>query len=472
MSRPFQLPDLGEGIHEGEILQVLVSQGDRVKEGDSILEVETDKAAVEIPSPFTGTVEEIRVKEGDTVEVGDVLMTFSDVEGEEEETEKGEKREKPEKEEVREAQDVEEEELIEEKGKKKEGPEEGKESLEESEEEGAERKEGGKGEPPGKREEGPVPASPATRRLAREMGVDLREVSPSGPGGRVTAEDVKSHAGKDEKEKPEKEGPPEREEKAPMGKAVKEKPSTLPDFSKWGEVERKPLRSIRRATAKQMSLAWSQIPHVSNQDWVDVTELERIRQKHKQEVEERGGRLTLTVFALKAAATALKQHPRFNASLDLESGEMVLKRYFHIGVAVATEEGLVVPVVRDVDRKSIVEISVELKDLVERAHERKVSLAEMQGGTFSITNVGPLGGGHFAPIINYPEVAILGMGTARMRPVAKEDPQGGHQVAVRLMMPLVLCIDHRILDGADALKFMRIVIDALEDPEEMLMTMT
>jgi pyruvate dehydrogenase E2 component (dihydrolipoamide acetyltransferase) len=221
-----------------------------------------------------------------------------------------------------------------------------------------------------------------------------------------------------------------------------------------------------------MSLAWSQIPHVSNQDWVDVTELEKLRGKHKQEVEAEGGRLTLTVFALKAAATALKKHPRFNASLDLDSGEIVLKHYFHVGIAVATQEGLVVPVVRDVDRKSIMEISLELKDLIERAHDRKVSLEEMQGGTFSITNVGPLGGGHFAPIINYPEVAIMGMGTARMRPVVREDGHGNPQVVARLMMPLVLSIDHRILDGADALKFMRVVIDALEDPEEMLMTMT
>jgi pyruvate dehydrogenase E2 component (dihydrolipoamide acetyltransferase) len=467
MARLFKLPDLGEGIHEGEILQVLVSVGDRVQEGDSILEVETDKAAVEIPSPFAGTVEEIRVGEGDTVQVGDVLMTFSDVEGEAKET--GEEEKPAKREEAPRKSKVEEEKKeVQEKKKpekEKEPPAEEKEAKPEREEEPEEKR-------PAKRpEQGPVPASPATRRLARELGVDLRDVRPSGPGGRVTSEDVQTHAG-ERKKRPEEKEPPEREEKPPKAKPMEEKPPTLPDFSKWGEVERVPLRSIRRATAKQMSLAWSQIPHVSNQDWVDVTELEKLREKHKQEVEAEGGRLTLTVFALKAVATALKKHPRFNASLDLDSGEIVLKHYFHVGVAVATQEGLVVPVVRDVDRKSIVEISLELKDLVERAHDRKVSLEEMQGGTFSITNVGPLGGGHFAPIINYPEVAILGMGTARMRPVARDDGSGNYELAVRFMMPLVLCIDHRILDGADALQFMRVVIDALEDPEEMLMTMT
>jgi pyruvate dehydrogenase E2 component (dihydrolipoamide acetyltransferase) len=205
---------------------------------------------------------------------------------------------------------------------------------------------------------------------------------------------------------------------------------------------------------------------------VDMTKLEAFRQKHKEDVQGKGGKLSVTVFALKAAVAALKQHPRFNASLDVGAGEMVLKQYYHIGVAVSTEEGLVVPVIRDVDRKSILELSIELSDLVKRTREREVNLEEMQGGTFTITNVGPMGGGYFAPIINFPEVAILGMGAARMQPVVVEEPAGKHEVAPRFMMPVVLSIDHRIVDGADALQFMRIFIDAMEDPEEMFITMT
>jgi len=470
MARAFKLPDLGEGIHEAEVLSVLVSVGDPVKEGDPILEVETDKATTEIPSPFTGKVEEIKVKAGDTIQVGDVLMTFAEAEeGEakppqeappkeekEEEVKRVEKKEKPE--EAKEKKPPETKEEKEEEAKqveKKEKPQEAEEKK-----------------PPEIKKEGPVPASPATRRLARELGVELREVKPSGPGGRVTSDDVRASAEGRAGEKPvEKAPPPEREER-PEARPIEEKAPRLPDFTRWGEVERIPVRSIRRATAKQMALAWSQIPHVYSQDMVDMTKLEEFRQKHKEDVKKKGGNLSVTVFAVKAAAAALKQQPRMNASLDIGAGEMVLKHYYHIGVAVNTEEGLVVPVIRDVDRKSIVEISIELNDLVKRTRERKVKLEEMQGATFTITNVGPMGGGYFSPIINFPEVAILGMGSARMQPVVVQEKEGNHQVAARLLMPVVLSIDHRILDGADALRFMRTLVESLEDPEEMFMTMT
>jgi pyruvate dehydrogenase E2 component (dihydrolipoamide acetyltransferase) len=426
MARSFRLPDLGEGIHEGEVLAIIVSVGDEVKEGDPILEVETDKAAVEIPSPYTGTVREILIKEGDIINVGDVLMTFSN--GEEEEAVETEKPvEKP-----------------------------------------AEPAEVMEPKPAQARAEGPVPASPATRRLARELGVDLRQVTPTGPGGLVSAEDVRAFAEEGEKV--------EKVPEAPGGRPVEAAPMAfpvpgLPDFSKWGPVERVPVRSIRRATAKQMTLAWSQIPHVHNQEWVDMTKLEAFRKKHKAEIEEKGGKLTHTVFAMKAAATALKTYPKFNATLDTEAGELVIKHYFHIGVAVNTDDGLIVPVIKDVDRKSIVELSIELNDLVQRTRERKASLEEMQGGTFTITNVGPMGGGFFAPIINYPEVAILGMGSTSMQAVVKEKEENEYDIVPRLMMPIVLCIDHRVLDGADALLFIRALKEALEDPEELLITM-
>ena len=428
MSRSFKLPDLGEGIHEGEVLAVLVEVGQQVKEGDIILEVETDKAAVEIPSPFTGSIQEIFVKLGDVVNVGDVMMTFSNGEN---------------------LQAVDDK-------KPAEKPAASPEAVAVAAQVTPAHK------------DGPVPASPATRRLARELGVDLYSVTPTGRAGLVTAEDVRGFArgAKTVKEVP---------AAAPFA-AVEVQPadipvSSLPDFSRWGEVERIPFRSIRRATARQMSLAWSQIPHVNSQDVVDITRLEAFRQKHKAEIEAGGGNLTLTVFALKAVATALKTYPNFNATLDTKNNEIIIKHYYNVGVAVNTDNGLIVTVVRDVDRKSIKELAFELSDLVQRTRERKVTVEEMQGGTFTITNAGAMGGGFFAPIINYPEVAILGMGQARMQPVVREQENGDYIIVPRLMMPIVLCIDHRVLDGADSIKFLKILVETLEDPDELLMSM-
>ncbi len=220
-----------------------------------------------------------------------------------------------------------------------------------------------------------------------------------------------------------------------------------------------------------MTLAWTQIPHITVQEEVDITRLEEFRKRHKAGAEKEGGRLTLTVFALKAAVTALKKFPRFNASLDSGTGEIVLKKYYHMGIATDTPDGLIVPVLRDVDRKSIRQLSVELGDLVDRTRNRKARLGELQGGTFTITNIGHLGGGHFVPIINYPQVAILGMGSARMKPAVVEDAQGQYSLAPRLIMPIVLGMDHRVLDGADAARFIRVIVDMLQDPEEMLMEM-
>jgi pyruvate dehydrogenase E2 component (dihydrolipoyllysine-residue acetyltransferase) len=441
MAKEFKLPDLGEGIHEGEILSVRVAVGDGVKEGDIILEVETDKAAVEVPSPFTGVVEEIRVKPGDTVNVGDVMMTFR----------VGEEAARPEKPA---------EKRIEEKPPR-EKPEKKPPEAEEK-------------RPEERPREGPIPASPATRRLARELGVDLRQVKPSGPAGLVTAEDVRAFSEGKVKpvEKREERAEKEREEKPKEAKPLAVPAPKLPDFSKWGPVERVPLRSIRKATAKQMALAWSQIPHVSNHDVADMTRLDAFRKKHKAEIAAKGGKLTHTVFALKAIATALKAFPRFNASMDTEAGEIVLKHYYHIGVAVATEDGLIVPVIRDVDRKSVAELSVEMNALAEKTRARKITLEELQGGTFSVTNVGAMGGGQFVPIINYPQVAILGMGAAGMKPVVAGNEKEGYRIEPRLVMPLVLCIDHRILDGADAIPFMRMIVELLEDPEALFMMMT
>ena len=428
MARSFKLPDLGEGVHEGEILAVHVEVGQTVREGDIILEVETDKAAVEIPSPFSGSVTEIMVKPGDLVQVGDVLVTFSN-------------------------------------GDEQGMAAPGKDRPAQDRPAAGDRQDSSGLSPQAAKR--PVPAAPATRKLARELGVDLRRVTPTGPAGLVTAEDVRAAAGRQ---------PAEKTTGAAGGQAaltdgVMASEQQLPDFSKWGPVDRVPFRSIRRATARQMSLAWSLIPHVNSQDELDVTDLEHFRRKHKAGIEAMGGRLTMTVFALKAVATALKRMPHFSATLDTAAQEIIVKKYFHIGVAVNTDEGLVVPVIRDVDRKSIKELALELKQMAAKARERKLSLDEMQGGTFTITNIGAMGGGFFAPIINHPQVAIMGMGRATLKPWVIET-QNGPEIAARLIMPVVLTIDHRVLDGADAVGFIRIVKEVLEDPDELLMSMT
>jgi pyruvate dehydrogenase E2 component (dihydrolipoamide acetyltransferase) len=441
MAKDFKMPDLGEGIHEGEILKVFVSENDHVNEGDPLLEVETDKAAVEIPSPFTGLVEKILVKTGDIIKVGEVLITFRDTQYEDKNDSEIQRKE------LTTAKDA----------VKKIKPTETD------------------SEP--KANHRPVPASPSTRRLAGELNVDLWKVPPTGPSGLVTAEDVKKFA---EQQKAESEEEPDKHEIFPDEPSIEKPDKTksiqlpvpqLPDFSKWGPIEIIPVRSLRRSTARQMALSWSQIPHVSNQDVADITKLEAFRQKQKIKIAEKGGSLTLTIFAIKAAVAALKTYPSFNSSLDTNSGNIILKNYYHLGVAVNSDEGLMVPVIRNVDRKSISELAIELFELAARARERKISIEQLQGGTFTITNAGPMGGGYFSPIINYPEVAILGLGQARLQPVVRQNSDGHQEIVPRLMMPVVVCFDHRVADGVDAIRFTRMIIKALEDPEELFLNM-
>ena len=292
---------------------------------------------------------------------------------------------------------------------------------------------------------------------------------PTGPGGRVTPEDVRAHSGKEDVV--EREGLPAGvPEKPPVDMAVDAslaKAPPLPDFSQWGPVERVPLRSIRRATAKRMALSWSQIPHVTHTDEADITDLEAFRQRHKAEIEAQGGKLSVTVFALKAAAAALKAYPQFNASLDMEAQEIILKHYHHIGVAVDTDRGLIVPVIRNVDCKGIADLSKELPDLADRTREGKADVKDMAGGTFTITNIGSLGGTGFTPIINYPQVAILGMGQARFKPTVRGEVDN-FEIVPRLMLPLALGFDHRVVDGADAARFLNVIIDIFEDPEKLI----
>ncbi len=450
MTKTFELPDLGEGLHEAEIQEVAVSVGEEVKEGDVILLVETDKATVEIPSPYTGTIEEIKVQGGDVVQVGDAMMDFS-VEGEEPEKEGAvgpeEKKE----------------------GKKAEAKQ--KEEKERAEKQVEEKKPRERAKKEARREGRPVPASPATRRLARELEVDLRQVPGSGAHGRVTAQDVRSYAeegeaveGAEQAERPEEAEKAREREARPQEVRAVETPE-LPDFGRWGEVERVELRSVRRTVAHRMAQSWAQIPHVSHRDMADITELERLRREEKEEVE--AETLTLTAFVMKAAVAALKGYPRFNASLDMETEELILKRYYHLGVAVDTERGLIVPVVRNVDGKSIEELSAELEDLVERTRSGEVDLEALQGGTFTITNIGALGGVDFTPIINFPQAAILGVASASWQPVVMDEK--AKKIEPRFILPLILTFDHRIVDGADAARFLSMVVDILEDPQKLLL---
>jgi pyruvate dehydrogenase E2 component (dihydrolipoamide acetyltransferase) len=298
-----------------------------------------------------------------------------------------------------------------------------------------------------------APAAPSVRRTARELGVNVNQVAGTGPGGRISAEDVKAHV----KRLLSSGGP----RSSPQEPAMLPGPPApaLPDFTKWGEIERKPMRPVRRKTAEHLAQAWAAIPHVTQCDKADVTDLEALRKRYEKHVESAGGKLTLTAIALKVVASALKRFAQFNASIDVAAQELVLKKYVHVGVAVDTERGLLVPVIRDVDRKSIIELSTELAQAAEKARDGKLTLEEMQGGCFTITNLGGLGGTYFTPIVNLPEVAILGVSRAQMEPVWRD---GSFQP--RLMLPLSLSYDHRVIDGADGIRFLRFVAEALEQP--------
>lgn len=428
MTKMFRLPDLGEGVHEAEILAIPVNEGQAVQEGDPILEVETDKAAVEIPSPITGTIAQIHVQPGDVAGVGDVLISFAS------------------------GQDVESSAPDHVNDTRSPAPPEKQQHLKSQKTENRL----------------PVPASPSTRRLARELGVDLYLVTPSASSGVVSADDVRQYAttGEETEAIAEPETAQYEIDKSPTTPSP-----SLPDFSQFGPIERQEFRSIRRATANRMSESWTQIPHVNCQDTVDITLLEEFRLRHKNEIMQTGGRLTMTVFALKAVATALKKFPHFNASLDLAQQEIIIKKYFNIGVAVDTEHGLMVPVIRDVDRKSIKELSVEVHETIGKARERKLNRDELIGGSFTITNAGAIGGSHFSAIINHPEIAILGLGQGRMQPAVITDANGKHEIVPRLLMPIVLCFDHRVVDGAEAIRFMQAIINSLQDPDDLFINM-
>jgi pyruvate dehydrogenase E2 component (dihydrolipoamide acetyltransferase) len=452
MATEFRLPELGENIASGDLVRVMVSKGDTVSQDQPVLELETDKATLEVPSPVSGTVEQVFVKDGDKVKVGQLIFT---VDGSSEAA--GSKKAAP-------APAASEESLQPEAPEETRGDMRGETAALTTEEQEAppasEERTGQATTQPAEVIElsarapetqgqapaasGPAPAAPSVRRAAREIGVNINRVAGSGPGGRINDSDIKRYA---------------REVISGQYAGAVAAPAPLPDFNKWGEVQHRPMTQVRRKTAEHMAQAWSTIPQVTQFDQADITHLEEIRKQYSGRVEKAGGKLTVTAIILKVAASALRVFPQFAASIDMARNEIVYKKYCHIGVAADTDRGLLVPVVRDVDKKNISQLAAELSVLAEKARNRKLSLEDMEGGVFTITNLGGIGGTGFSPIVNYPEVAILGISRSRFEPVYVSG-----QFEPRLMLPLSLSYDHRLIDGADAARFLRWVAEALEQP--------
>src|SRR5688572_1667957 len=454
----FILPNLGDGVAQGDVLKVLVKAGDAVAVDQPVLELETDKATIEVPSDVAGKVKEVRVKPGDKVKPGQaVLVLDNGAQGSQgaQGAQSGEapKAEAPKAAAPSEPQEPQERQEPQEPAAAAERPRASVTNI------AAARPQAAPPPPPPAPAPSHVtsaPAAPSVRRLAREIGVDVTQVPGTGPGGRITQDDVKEFA----KRVMHSIGG-NGQAAAASGAAVARSVTTpsLPDFSKWGEVERKPMSGIRRKTAEHLSHAWNAIPHVTQFDKADITALEQVRKKYRPEVEKAGGNLTVTAVAVKVIASALKAFPQFNASVDAAGEAVVYKKYIHVGIAVDTENGLLVPVIRNADQKNLIQLSVEIQQLAEKAKARKLTLDEMSGGSMSISNLGGIGGTAFTPIINWPEVAILGISRGTFEPA-----WNGTAFEPKQMLPLSLSYDHRLIDGADAIRFLRWVVEALENP--------
>jgi len=446
-STEFRLQELGENISEGDLVRLMISPGAKVSEGQPVMELETDKAVVEVPSTVSGVVNEVKVKEGEKIKVGQVIFTLQG--GAPTQVEPARPQSRPVEHvsgqhgarlafqaAIRAEGKTEEQALPPDQPRPRPAAFSMPVQL---------------GKVAGTEHRGPVPAAPHTRRLAREIGVDIYEVKGTGPGGRISENDVKTHA------------------KAALAAAATaaQAPARaghfvapkLPDFAKWGKIERVSMRGVRRKTAEHLAESWNTIPHVTQHDRADITELEQLRARFAPKAEQAGGKMTVTAIALKVCAAALKVFPQFNATIDMEKEEIIYKQYISIGVAADTDRGLLVPVIRDVDKKNIVELAVELSQLSQKARDKKITLADMEGGTFTITNLGGIGGTAFSPIVNHPEVAILGLSRSRMEP-----EWIGGKFEPRLILPLSLSYDHRLIDGADAARFLRWVAEAFEQP--------
>lgn len=424
-----RLPRLGEGADSGTIASVFVKEGDVVKKDQPVLELESEKAVASIPAPADGTVARLFVKEGDLIKVGHLIMTLSEAGGMAQQPPRGIDASV--------------------------GDEEPEPVQTPAPPPRAERASTAPVAAEHERLDGPQPAaSPTVRKVARDLGIDLRRVKGSERGGRVVMEDVRAYV-------------QWLQEKAFASHAAGSPPpapAAVVDFAKWGPVDAKKMSTLRSTISAKMVQSWTHVPHVTQFEEVDVTRIMELRKGHSAAFEKRGARLTVMPFALRAVVAALKQHPIFNASLNEATGEIVYKRYYHIGIAVDTEHGLMVPVIRDVDKKTMLQLSQEVQQVADKARNRKITIEEMQGGSFSISNQGGLGGGYFTPIINVPEVAILGMGRSSVRPVVLDG-----RIEQRTIMPVGLSYDHRIIDGANAARFIVDLARAFEQfPEDDL----
>ncbi len=423
MLTDFKLPLLGENIKSGVASKIMVKVGDTIKKDQPVLEIETDKAVLEVPSTVNGIVKEILIKSGTEVKVGQIILKIDSSDAAAAiSTKTPVEPPKPATPDIVKADKAP---ANIEPSKAASKPSTISSAIASSKE---------------------IPAAPSVRRFAREIGIDVSQVPGSGPGGRISQEDVKAYAKQINKGRA-----------GTAGLAIAHAP--LADFSKWGQIERKPMNMVRKKTAEHLSSAWVTIPHVTQFDKADITELEQLRKRFSKKTESTIGKLTITPFLLKVIASALKVFPQFNASIDMDKSEVIYKKYYHVGVAVDTDRGLLVPVIKDIDKKSILEIAKELNEMAERARHKKTTLDEMQGAGFTLTNLGGIGGTFFTPIVNAPDVAILGVSRANFEPVYQND-----DFVPRFMLPLSLSYDHRLIDGADGARFLRWVCDAIQQP--------
>lgn len=426
------LPVIGDNIPSADVIKVNVKEGEKINVNDVIIEIETDKATVEVPSEISGIIKKVFVQEGTKAKVGEPIISV-------------------------EVSDSSQDTKIEKHEEKVEEKEVEKQTTIQAQTDSS------KGQTQKEHTHMPqlvsiprdipkvvAPAAPSVRRFAREIGIDIHNVRGSGKNGRISIEDVKAYA---------KNLNQQLQSGGIIGAGISIAKETLPDFSKFGEIDRQPMNNVRRKTAEHLSYAWATIPHVTQFDKADITELEKIRKQFSKHVESLGGKLTITAILLKVVSSAMKVFPQFNSSIDMEKNEIIYKKYFNVGVAVDTEKGLLVPVIKDVDKKNIAQLSVELAEISQKARDKKLSLEDMQGGCFTISNLGGIGGTYFTPIVNSPEVAILGVSKSSIEPIYIDG-----EFRPRLMMPLSLSYDHRIIDGADGIRFLRWVVNALENP--------
>jgi pyruvate dehydrogenase E2 component (dihydrolipoamide acetyltransferase) len=416
MATDYQLPDLGEDIDEAEVIAILVNVGDSVEEAQPIIEVETEKANLEVPAPYAGAITAVHVKVGDILQPGQIIVSIDDGNVPSSvETNPTVANIAAVPTEIEEAPSVEPAQLL---------PSEfaGGATLV------------------------PMPAAPSVRMFAREIGVAIEQVQGTGPGGRISVDDVKKHA---------------RSLRVDSNSAeitVSESAKiSLPDLSQFGDIEREPMSGIRRATARTLSQSWIQSPHVTLQRKADITELDLLRRKHRERVAAVGGQLTLMPILMKVVAGALLEFPKLNASIGMETQEIVYRRYIHIGIATDTDRGLLVPVIRDVDLKNVTELAIEVHELVEKARNRRVAPDDLRGGTFTISNLGGMGVGFFNAILLPPQVGILAVGRAEIEPVWIDG-----EFQPRLRMPLALNFDHRLIDGADGARALSWIVEATE----------